>query len=78
MFVEARITHVKDLSQYKIGNFMINFLKIIVFLVFNDGDERIVKRNQMLLKGEKHYDNVPLPMSESMKSTCVLFKHCQS
>ncbi|KAI6201986.1 hypothetical protein M3Y96_00900500 [Aphelenchoides besseyi] len=49
---EGVITHVRDLSRYKI--------------VFNDGDEKVLRRNQMVLKGEKHYDaqsnldNMPL------------------
>jgi hypothetical protein len=76
MFVEARITHIRDLTQYKIGKnrFMAYLYE---FLVFNDGDERVVKRNQMLLKGEKHYDsksnldNLPLSNPDSIKTKYV-------
>ncbi|KAI6172764.1 ARID/BRIGHT DNA binding domain protein [Aphelenchoides besseyi] len=51
-FYEGIITHIRDLSKYKI--------------IFNDGDEKVLRRNQMVLKGEKHYDtqsnldNMPL------------------
>ncbi|KAI6204748.1 hypothetical protein M3Y94_00712600 [Aphelenchoides besseyi] len=51
-FYEGVITHIRDLSKYKI--------------IFNDGDEKVLRRNQMVLKGEKHYDtqsnldNMPL------------------
>lgn len=45
--------------------------------MFNDGDERVVRRNQMLLKGEKHYDsksnldNLPLSNPDSAKTRYV-------
>ncbi|CAD5222824.1 unnamed protein product [Bursaphelenchus xylophilus] len=41
--VEAIIQHVKDLSRYKV--------------VFNDGDEKSLRRSQMVLKGAKHFDS---------------------
>ncbi|KAI6239160.1 hypothetical protein M3Y99_00620000 [Aphelenchoides fujianensis] len=51
-FYPAVIIHIRDNSTYKI--------------MFNDGDERVLRRNQMVLKGGKHYDtqmnldNLPL------------------
>ncbi|KAI6219606.1 hypothetical protein M3Y99_01644100 [Aphelenchoides fujianensis] len=51
-FYPAVIVHIRDNSTYKI--------------MFNDGDERVLRRNQMVLKGGKHYDtqmnldNLPL------------------
>lgn len=35
-------------------NARINFN--ITFLVFNDGDEKVLRRTQMCLKGAKHFD----------------------
>ncbi|CAD5217185.1 unnamed protein product [Bursaphelenchus okinawaensis] len=41
--MEAQIQHVKDLSRYRV--------------VFNDGDEKSLRRSQMVLKGAKHFDS---------------------
>ncbi|CAD6195881.1 unnamed protein product [Caenorhabditis auriculariae] len=41
--IKAQILHVKDCSQYHV--------------VFNDGDEKTLRRTQMCLKGAKHFDS---------------------
>ncbi|CAJ0960980.1 unnamed protein product, partial [Mesorhabditis belari] len=62
-YIKAQILHIKDYSTYDV--------------VFDDGDEKRLKRTQMVLKGAKHYneehslDALPLYNPEQFSSPVV-------
>lgn len=72
------IQHIKDCSTYHVGEFYLLFIvNIVIDLVFNDGDEKTLKRTQMCLKGAKHFDSavnldaLPLYNPEQFSSPVV-------
>ena len=70
-YANATVTSIKDLSVYVVGKiykcYVIHFNS-----VFNDGDEKTLRRTQICLKGAKHFDEtldtMPLTNPEMFSS----------